>query len=602
MDVGPLQQSARSGCSFGDVLHILPSAAREVLVAALKSHSSLQDARLSCQVLRDLIDFQQTKLTICTGWVSYGDLLALCQEGRWLRRWPRCTQVDLTVDIHSRDALTVPFLAAPPEACQRITALTVSTSESGYGLPGKDLLALLSRLPGLSTLVLSAIAPDVQDDPLGFRLMTLALSMLPRLTNLTADWTYLPCIPSSLAGQLTRLELTSVDSSDRPPVAEVVAALPGLTALQELSLDSEGAGAFSPAEVLEFLDSAPPSLNSMTLGPIRPSAEASEPFSFSATFANGRLDTIHANGPWPMLYAQVAAVLAAAVLPSRALGPRLGLLKIIDLGAEQALPDPDQDPAAELRARCAKVSLGKLTGGGHATAASGMLLVRKFGVPETVKWHVANNVWAEVQLTPPKPGLLTRAFTLTTAAVVERAVARMAASPAEPGRASTVLLWGPLLQGLVVVPAALKATIQSLSVAAACNSDHYIMRYYSVLSAGAVVLTGSSAEAAEAVVAAAGRLAAAAGGGGGSGAVLGAMCTRLHLSAGLNRVLQPLWDGEEQGEGEGAAVSAGAEAGAASGRGGGGSAASELERVRSLLETCHGLRMVITEERLEKPL
>ncbi|KAG2483254.1 hypothetical protein HYH03_017852 [Edaphochlamys debaryana] len=583
MDLGPLQQSTRSSCSFGDVLRILPSTAREVLVAALKCDSSLPDARLSCRTLRDLIDLQQTGLTVRTDLVSQHELTVLCQDGHWLRRWPRCTQVYVSVDGDTTDALAMPFLTAPAEACQRITDIT-------------------PPVPGLCKLVLSAIAPDEQDDALGFRFLTLALSMLPRLTDLTADWSYLPCIPSGLAGQLTRLELTSIDGSERAHAADVAAALAGMTALQELSLETEYTNAtnLTPADVVEILDAVPPSLTSMSIAPIKADPDAPEPFSLWAAFANGRLDTIRIDSPGPTPYGQVAAVLAAAVLPSRALGPRLSLLELSDCTAEESLPDPDHDPAADLLARCAKVTLGTLTGGGHASPASGMLLVRKLGVPESVAWHVASDVWAEVQLTPPKPGLATRPLTLTPAAVVERAVARMAASPAEPGCASTVLLRGPFIRGLVVVPAALHVTLQSLSAAAGFNSSHYIVRYEALASAGAVVLQCSSTVAAEAAVAAAGRLAAAAGGGGGvasadiggDGAVLQAVCTRLHLSTALDQVLQPLWDGKD-GEGEGAAGSAGAEAGAPGGGGGGGSAASELERVRSLLETCHGLRMVI---------
>ncbi|KAG2483252.1 hypothetical protein HYH03_017850 [Edaphochlamys debaryana] len=619
MDLEPVQKSASESCSLADVLHVLSSDARDGLVDALGSNSSLRNARLACRALRDLIDSQQTALTVNTYTVSYGDLVTLCHDGRWLRRWPRCTKLTLLIDGGELGALAVPFLAAPLDACQRITELAVSTEESETALPGSHVLALVSRLPGLCKLVLSATAPEEDDSPLEFSLTQMALSSLPSLTDLTANWTYLPCIPGGLAGQLTRLELTPVDSSDRPPAANVAEALPGMTAVRELVFAANAVEPFTPAEILELLNAAPPSLTHMQVNTVE-----ARGLSLRFTFSNSLLDSVHvgtswansdhAGPPWAPKYADVAARLAAAVLPSRALGPRLGLLSISHLTVSGSLPDPD--PAAALLARCAKVELGALKGSSKGSPRGAISLMRKLGVPRSLEWDAGRGLLATVSLTEPKPGADKRRPVLELRTVVESVVQRMASSAGAPD--SILLLRGPFMRGLLSVPAGLRPILRHLISAPGVSPPLRTVSCRALPAAGAVVLGLRLHKSPAAAAEAARRLAEAAGGGPEAAGVvmLEVLCPSLPLEAAIQQELQALWDGDVDGEERGVGATteeqakadvgggAGAEAGPTSGSsagGGGGGPMDELDRVRCLLETWDRLRAWISDVDLAEP-
>ncbi|KAG2483249.1 hypothetical protein HYH03_017847 [Edaphochlamys debaryana] len=589
------QQCAPESCPLGDLLGILPSAARQTLYAALKSNSSLSAARLSSRVLRDFIDGHAPELKLDMGRFNLGHHLPLCHEGRWLRRWPRCTDVTIEFDVDAVSLLVLPFNTAPPEACQRITSLTVCSSTDSVYLPSDALLTLTGRLTGLTTLQLMASCPDSDADEeyetLQKPLIAYALSLLPKLCDLKTDsWGHVSCISDGMAaGQLTRLELNASDpDSARPPMPELVGLLGRMTALRELVLsDTESALSFRE-EALELLDAIPDTLQALEVSPVGRGY-----LCLRLAFAGGRVSTAAVRPCFGGLasYAPASATLASVLLPSRKLGPRLQRL---ELGGVDIRPTDDAGAAAALYARCDKVVVEEMVvREGAEEAALGVM--RLTGLPATLEWRSDWPSHGSVLLRPPNSAA-GRPVGLSPSAVGQRAVERMAAADG-PG-ATSVLVRGPAVRVLLAAPAAATLWVEQLVRGATQieEPERPQCTLYTLPSAGAIMLKCASPEAAEAVAAAARRLAQTAASEDGAGAGAGAALldvrrSSLHWHDATTQVLQALWDGEEGGVEE--AGGAGAEA-----PGGGGGIAptsgactpAELERVRCLMETWRGLR------------
>ncbi|KAG2491503.1 hypothetical protein HYH03_010080 [Edaphochlamys debaryana] len=198
---------------------------------------------------------------------------------------------------------------------------------------------------------------------------------------------------------------------------------------------------------------------------------------------------------------------------------------------------------------------------------------------------------ADGPLPPPLP-LLPPPLPLP--ALLERAVACLAAASATASAAgsadggATLLLRGPGLHMLLASPAALEVWVRQLvadATAALPKAAAVQVRYQRrgfffqpLHSAGALTLECGSDELAAAAATAARRLAGSGGAGGAGGVaaalLLEALPTPLSFDAGLQQVLQALWDGAEEG-GPGPAT---------------GSREGEVARLRWLLETWEGVR------------
>ncbi|KAG2483257.1 hypothetical protein HYH03_017855 [Edaphochlamys debaryana] len=465
-------------------------------------------------------------------------------------------------------------------------------------------------------------------------MISYALSLLPSLASLTLNNTgYVPLIPDCVAGRLTHFCVSAEGAPESRPRTELLApALSRMTALKGLELAVPGAAGFRPPEALQLLDAAPlASLQTLKLGPVGR-------VEIFCSFANGLLDTVelYNETSYEVPYRDISAVLGTAVLPSRAMGPRLRLLRLCEVEADYV--PPTSDPATELYARCDEVQVVAMLARAQTHVLS---LLRLLGLPEKLVCQVAMdgdygivNLMKELGVGsaseaemgdggpgcssagsggggagggrsgPSKPPLVV----LTPEQVAGRAVGRMVGRSSEESDTDFVVLRGPLLRGLVDIPRALHCWLERVAAEAGAvmRGAHIISSYRPLPSASAVVVGCTCSAAAKAVAAAARRMGhrhAACGGGGGSGqAMVEAVHSELTWRDAILQVLQALWDGEEESEGAGAAGSAGAEAGAAGGGGSGGDDsggdAIELQRVRRLLETWQGLLLVPQQKSL----
>ncbi|KAG2483167.1 hypothetical protein HYH03_017959 [Edaphochlamys debaryana] len=555
-------------------------------------------ARLCCKALRDLIDQEVTEIEIRIYNLEPGTLHFIALHGSWLDRWPKCTKLELS--SFDEGMLTAPFARVPAEACRRIRELVVRCMEADSSLTTDTLIGLVPRMPELTQLTLLVKAPA---DILPRAMVASALSLLPNLTSLTvADWGYLPLIPEGLAAQLTRLEVNlDPQGQDRLQALRLPPSMPaGFRALRELVLRADGEDAFTHAQLAGFLDALPPTVQRLSVGPVK------GPYiiQFDFTLSGGVLESVEVCGEL-IPSRELSVALATYLLPSRALGRRLGLLTVANLSVSPtpaaAGPTPTPDPAAEFLACCDRVNVRSLHSGGDIEAC--LSVMRLYGIPEQLLWEVGS--WGGTSslrlrgarapaaaagstggavLAPP-------AKALTASAVVERAVRQAVAFPSEH-RSRWLVLRGPLLRGLSEAPEALDAWLRRVRTEAGEGTDPFFPPCYTLLhTEQAVVLRCTSAEA---VAAAAQRLGAAFGPG-----MLEVRVLRYSWDYTVAEVLQAWWDGEAEGRGGGAAGSGEAAGGSGSGgRRGAGGAGSELERVRCLLGAWEGVQALAPERML----
>ncbi|KAG2485374.1 hypothetical protein HYH03_015865 [Edaphochlamys debaryana] len=495
--------SQQLGCaaswSFGDVLRILPSAARATLWRALKHFSCLESARSSCRALRELVDGQTSSVGITLRDLNPAELVAAFHEGAWLVRRPNCTKVSLSCEDPS--ALLVPFATAPAASYRAITELKVDFHGLGP-LPGGTLLGLTSRLPGLTSLDISS-PPPAPDCALERKLASYALSLLPNLANLTLnDSHYVPLIPDNLASQLTSLSVDALeDPSTRPTSAELATVLSKMTALRELDVGVSWQCPFGPEDVRQLLDAVPrTSLRTLALYPVGEDAN-----DLRCTYAGGFLDTVEIKNEISadLLYTNLSSILGTAVRRSSAMGPRLRLLKI---GLVEADGVPDPDSAAELYARCESTQL-RDSMYGFADMETILSIVGRLGVPE-----------------------------------------RLSAAAGRGG--DLVVLRGPLVRSLIGVPRVLQGWLKEVgaSAAAALGLPQGIHRYRVLPSAGTVLAQAVTPSGPGAVAEAARLLGGTSSDGGGGVAMVEAVPSGLLWHMAVLQVLQALWDGEVEGD------------------------------------------------------
>ncbi|KAG2485397.1 hypothetical protein HYH03_015883 [Edaphochlamys debaryana] len=549
--------------------------------------------------------------------------------------------------------LAVPFESAPAWACSRIKELKI-ISQLGANLPGATLLALLERLPDLQSLELRGVALPSSD--MEVSLASHALSLLPQLTKLTvSDFWYLSCIPPPLAANLTHLTVAAAEAEQRarPKARDLAPHLTGLTSLAELRLFATKAYGFSPSGVVQLHRAIPlqPSLRKLSLSPVACSTHSKGCSVGSLVFAftGGQLQTVEiSTGRRSRAYRDLAALLAAAVLPSSLLRRRLPCLRV--LGTISVSNGPrDPDPAAALLARCDEICSDKLSGGASAQATYGV--IQRLGLPKQFAWDAGPGVRVEVRLRPFKPtppagvrrqrgggdggdGQPQPAAPLEASELLRRALERMRWRAGRPRERYLLLLSGRTVQRLLPDPHALAAWLQRLGADAAAGGGDTdeggpVASYRALPDVGCVVLACRSEAAWDAVLWAAmwtappplgsatggaadigsggdgggsgsggsgggGTASTSAGGGGGGGGGgrydLTAEPAAMGWGEALRKVLQALWDGKPR---RGAHTNAGAP----SSRSDGGPA-GELDRVRWLLETWEGLRTLPSEEPL----
>ncbi|KAG2494188.1 hypothetical protein HYH03_007546 [Edaphochlamys debaryana] len=491
--------------------------------------------------------------------------------------------------------LLVPFADMRIDACRRITELSVAVGhgrtfreyeEDFEQLPG-HLAGLLSKVEELQTLELA-----IQRKVLGMEeraVLSAALAPMSRLTRLTLQsCVWLLGVGEGTARQLQHLDVVWDWEGDwgaplRPETVAFAASISTMTSLRSMKLDAPGE--FDAPDLLALLDAVPPSLERLEVTQLRTHGGISKA---ACSFTGGSLSSVDLEfDNCGISYGDISVFLAEALLPSRALGPRLGRLTV-RTGVELREGPLDPDPAAPLYARCDQVQLSEMWLG--RTELDAVLAVaREIGVPRCMAWSgPIHNV--SIQLGPDLPPFgdpgpapaepvappRQRLQPLPLAALTE-AVARCMA--AAGGNGKTLLLRGPGLFGLLTVPEALKVWMQRLSRDTEASFD-----YRALPAASAVVVACGDEEGARRLAQAVGALVADSAGAGAGAAPIEATPTRLSFHAALDEVLQALWDGAEAGAGEaGAQLSGGGWADAGSG------GQSELERLECLLDTMRGL-------------
>ncbi|KAG2502076.1 hypothetical protein HYH03_000569 [Edaphochlamys debaryana] len=575
--------SPAAGSTFGDVLRILPSKAREALVQGL-FRTDLPRARLACRDLRDVIDSQVTDLDVDLEAGALAVHVRMSQDGHWLCRWPCCTKVTFRASGRGRMAVAAILASTPAEACRRIKEFALVFSPMLDRYRAEALLEILSYLPSLQSLQLMLLVPCGSQE---LALASHALSLLPCMSSLAlAEESLLACLPDDMAGRLTSLTLSYGDRA-RPPAPVLIAAVGRLTCLRELVIlaDVGDHNALSHEGLLALLDAAAPPLRSLLVTHVG-NEYLETRFELSAA---GALEAVHLttdDSPSSYItYAAIAALLTEAVLPSRVMGPRMRLLELGQLSPQGLLSDPGA--AMGFFARCDRVELpGLMMEPGREGAVE---LARLLGLPRlllrsqieaAITLHGRGNEASRTSLPPA----------LSAPEVVQRALQRMDSGPG-PG-ASSVILRGSLVRGLMVFPAALSAWLQQLSkqvqgaAPAGVNSPR-IGAFRRLPSAGAVALSCIGPAAAEAVAAAAQRLAEEARGNtccdAGAAAFLDVRLCQWRWEDAVQQVLQALWDGEED-----EALPAGEQAPPEGSNGR--ASRHEQQRMDRLLDTCEAIK------------
>ncbi|KAG2490794.1 hypothetical protein HYH03_010716 [Edaphochlamys debaryana] len=584
------------------------------------------------RALRAFIDDDMRELDLDCD-LELAELGALARDGRWLERWSLCRRVKFKVGNDRLSALAIPFATALIEACRRIRELEVQAATYDTPVSSGTLIALLSRIPELTTLTLGTKAPSGDSERSVARH---ALSLLPKLTSLTVgDYGYLACIPDCLARQLTSLRVASQHRLCRAPTDDILTCLFPMGSLRCLAFHVNPVytgSRWRAEEVLLLLDMCTEALPRLETLAVWPLGAAS--VDAALTFAGGALTGVKLTAR-RLSYGQLSSICTEVLLPCRALGPRR--LPRLEVDAEVSLgphrtPADEEDldpnapafftgPAAALLARCGHVSMAGLDLGHPWSAQAALSVMRLLGVPQRITWgpRAGDTCYGSITLRPPPaaPAAAARGSggedgadgsgdapqppptALAQAQLQQRALALMVAAGAATGSVQRVVVTGPLVRRLLPDPLALRMWVGRVQRAAATEAEpRPLLGYRPLSAAGAVLLAGLTREKVEALAAATLRLAAdavAVSEGGEAAALLEACPSGMRWDKAVTQVLQAWWDGEEQGGAGGVA--------APSGSGGGGRAPwPQLERVRLLLEMVEGIRGSVPDlQRLGRP-
>ncbi|KAG2491567.1 hypothetical protein HYH03_010135 [Edaphochlamys debaryana] len=590
------QHPAPARFTLNDLLNLnLPPHARAIIYRELAAcgNTWLAQTRLACRSLRAIID-EHADAVCLRAWCLDEDLLdeedvslawmeALCVS--WHQRWPRAGKLTLELeDTGERvvSCLPRPFAIAPPEGFQRLTHLLVrGDDDNGVYTIGASLAELLQRVRGVQTLALAHVFVRLRhSSPLDRALASSAFSSLTRLEHLTlTDYHWLPCIQPGLAAQLKTITVgNGVDPARKQlDEDEVVRAVARMTALEELVLDED---VYYSAEGLRaVLDALAPSVRRLRV--VGACLGGRSDFSFVAwdcTLAGGKLlSVVITSHMSEQDYVEdVAAFLEAALLPSRALGPRLPRLHLdLTVDADEETPEALTDLSPDiwgLAARCDELQLLQLIAAGsdEVSLEDVVAIARLLGMPQCLDW----GFHTRMELSPRRhaaavtsaggggseaSGFDANSPALTPDQAAPRALERaMQRATAEAAGGPHLLLSGPAVTSRLALPRELRAWVKGLSAQAAeglpPQPPHFRpMYWFRRLPACAAIELWCDESMAAAVAEAARRAGAAV------RAVCCSTCTALH------KVLQGLWSGEEAG-GPGADV-------------------GELERFRWLLET-----------------
>ncbi|KAG2496648.1 hypothetical protein HYH03_005468 [Edaphochlamys debaryana] len=284
----------------------------------------------------------------------------LCDDGRWLERFPRVESVVLEVEVADPgpghpvpppDVLLLPFRNAAPEALARIKYLSVCYIVADQALDVGILAELLQSVPSLEHSQLGPGAPE-SSDATGCGTVSSALASQPRLASmslLSAGW--LRCIEPGLQTRLTTLELLSWDGTAISTASFAADLLPKLTALRKLDVWSAGTTSLTGRDVCSLLDGAAPSVEEVNV--VLQWYEGSGHFTHStavfADFANGLLTSFKLHSTVVTAHTLLES-LSAAVMACKELGPRLAQLDL-STGVMLVKPWP-KDVIAALMARC----------------------------------------------------------------------------------------------------------------------------------------------------------------------------------------------------------------------------------------------------------
>ncbi|KAG2491512.1 hypothetical protein HYH03_010089 [Edaphochlamys debaryana] len=503
------------------------------------------------------------------------------------------------------DAALVLFAGAPPGTCSRITKLELCSTGTADEMSAAALSGILRSVPQLQELDL---CPALADSSLARALASVAFSQMRQLTQLSLeDFAWLLCLGDRLAAQITSLNVSSHCLARGAVARDLPGLVSGMTALRSLTLRTAMDDQLTTSNARQLVDAVPPSLEHMELYRLPLGTDLD--VTVYCGFSGGLLTSFHVDDAMSdegVTHAGLSAFLAAVLLPSPKLGPRLGLLHLELPLLVDGAPPPSPDPATGLYGRCDAIKLWKVTCNAEGRPDDVLAAVQRFGQPQLLSHYATGQYGVALQLStrpaeaasamppaqlPPVP---------RPATVVARAVERMAAAAAaDPGfrhSSTAILLRGSSVRPLLAVPTALHVWVAQLAAETAARAPapapaqgsrssrrSRLHSYLPLPITRAVVLYCGGGEAAEArafaqvAVDAALRLAAPgdeeeAGGGGrgageGSTGLLGleVLPTQLFLLPAMAEVLQSLW-ADVQGRG------------------------SERERLAWLLEAWEGLR------------
>ncbi|KAG2452745.1 hypothetical protein HYH02_002975 [Chlamydomonas schloesseri] len=395
-----------------DLLGMLPDEARAKILGGKFSRSTA-GCRQACKALRELHDGCAARAAL----LVHERHAPLWQRGLSrspLTYLPSCSSLDLILQHTAREhLLSMAFARAPPAARKRLTRLKVTCW--GELDVSRVVEMLAGRLPALEQLEFEG--EDMEEAAGGalarshLVLCTIA-EYFPRLRRLVLPLPY-DTAPEGLGvlaacANLRHLTVTTAAWSEPCPLTD--ACLQGLSQLQQLKRLTLGRVCLRPGDerlLTQLLTSSrPPSLRSLTLlGRVdmllmaefeRAPSSGSSSGSHRPAWAMRHLRTLAVDIGYPDACAiqsldslARAAVAAADELQQGGIAKlAIGRLRPSDAWRPPAYLQPD-DPLPRLVARCGRVELGGLCGGGplepHAwDPASVLALVRVLGLPGTL--------------------------------------------------------------------------------------------------------------------------------------------------------------------------------------------------------------------------
>ncbi|KAG2491548.1 hypothetical protein HYH03_010119 [Edaphochlamys debaryana] len=329
----------------------------------------------------------------------FGDLV----DGRWLEPWPRLEGLFLSADW--AHAAVVPLRNAHLPALKQLELACKKDAISCAAVA-----TLVARAPQLSELSLYVPpAPQLSElslyvHPAAQQLCDApALAALHRLTSLTvSSFAWLPYIAEAGLSSLTKLNVAGNGwACPRPKTDAIVAMLSTLPALRELRLSCDFFHEFHAADVHNLLAGLPTTVQSVSLAPAAlyspPPNTRDAQLCGDVAFglSNGFLTSVsihpdNTKRAKPTPAGQLSRFLVDAILPCRALGPRLEVLHLhasLDLFSAHGSAAGGLAGAAELLSRCAQVEIDELVGG-YADGRDVMDMARFVGgVPGQLSRH-----------------------------------------------------------------------------------------------------------------------------------------------------------------------------------------------------------------------